>query len=405
MKRLFFVGAALLTLAGCSSGSGDATIERATEVYKGVKAGLVPDSRSRTFEVRIEKSANGNYVAYGATTEPNCKDSLFAAFEQKNIKITDSIELLPSASLDGKICGVVAQSVVNFRTSGRYAAESATQALMGTPVKVLEKRDGWTRAITPEGYISWVTSGSLAEMTEEEYNNYRSNAKVIVTDRYATIVEKPSNNAQMVSDVVLGNILIDSGSEGAWQRVSIADGRTGYLPKSSVQDFQSWLSSRNPTPENIIATGKLFIGVPYMWGGTSLKAVDCSGFTKSVYYLNGVILARDASQQCYTGDNVDISQYVDNGKYERASLENLKTGDLIFFGTKATAEKKERISHVGIYIGNGIFIHSAGKVRINSLIPEDGNYYSGSKNLVRAQRILGNVDAGKGVFSMQQLYN
>jgi cell wall-associated NlpC family hydrolase len=85
-------------------------------------------------------------------------------------------------------------------------------------------------------------------------------------------------------------------------------------------------------------------------------------------------------------------------------LANLKKGDLIFFGTKATPEKKERITHVGIYIEDGIFIHSATKVRINSLIPTDANYYDGSKRLVRAQRILGNVDAGKDIWSIQTFY-
>ena len=79
-------------------------------------------------------------------------------------------------------------------------------------------------------------------------------------------------------------------------------------------------------------------------------------------------------------------------------------GDLIFFGSKATPERKERITHVGIYIGDGIFIHSAGKVRINSLIPEDDNYYSGSNRLVRAQRMLGNQDCGKGIISMNTIY-
>jgi hypothetical protein len=57
-----------------------------------------------------------------------------------------------------------------------------------------------------------------------------------------------------------------------------------------------------------------------------------------------------------------------------------------------------------MYIGNGIFIHSATKVRINSLIPTDENYYDGSKRLVRAQRVIGNVDNGKGVMSVKSLY-
>ena len=139
-----------------------------------------------------------------------------------------------------------------------------------------------------------------------------------------------------------------------------------------------------------------------MWGGTSMKAVDCSGFTKTVYFLNGVILARDASQQCYTGDDVDIKEYTDNNNYSVEALGNLKKGDLIFFGTKATPEKKERITHVGIYIDNGKFIHSATRVKENSLIPSDSDYYDGSKRMIRAQRIIGTQDKGKGVESIDK---
>ena len=86
------------------------------------------------------------------------------------------------------------------------------------------------------------------------------------------------------------------------------------------------------------------------------------------------------------------------------ALANLKKGDLIFFGSKATPEKKERVTHVGIYIENGIFIHSAGKVRINSLIPTDDNYYSGSKRLIRACRIIGNQDMDKDILTIEKLY-
>lgn len=402
-KNLLLTALAAVMLSGCCKQSTDATVDKFQDVYKGVKTVFAPDGRSKTFDINIVKEGNA-YVLRGVTTERNGKDSLLQALKANNINAIDSIVLLPSAKLGDKIYGVVNQSVINFRTSGKYSAESATQALMGTPLRILEKRGGWTRAITPEGYISWVTSGSITEMNKEDLDVYMAAPKVIVTDKYATLTEKPMEQSEMVSDVVWGNILLDLGTAGSWQKVSISDGRVAYLPKSAVQNFDKWLASRNATPDNIIATAKQFIGVPYMWGGTSIKAVDCSGFTKSVYFLNGLILARDASQQCYTGEDVDIAKYVNDSLYTAESLVNLKKGDLIFFGTKGNSERKERITHVGIYIGNGIFIHSAGKVRINSLLPKDANYYEGSKRLVRAQRIIGNQDMGKGIVSIAKDY-
>ncbi len=402
-KILLLTTLATALLGSCCNHSTDATVEKFNDIRKGVKSVWAPDGRSKTFEANLEKEGNG-YVLRGVTTEQKAKDSLIKALEINNIKFADSLFMLPCAKLGDKIYGVTTQSVVNFRTSGKYSAESATQAMMGTPVKVLQKKGGWTRAITPEGYISWVTSGSIQEMNEEEFNKYMAAPKVIVTTKYATMTEGPSATSMMVSDVVWGNIFVDLGSQGAWQKVAIADGRTGYLPKSAVQSFDKWLDSRNPTPDNIIATAKQFVGVPYMWGGTSIKAVDCSGFCKSVYFLNGLVLARDASQQCHTGDNIDITKYVNDSTYTVEALSNLKKGDLIFFGSKATPEKKERVTHVGIYIGDGIFIHSATKVRINSLIPTDENYYSGSKRLIRASRILGNEDKGKDIWTIPVFY-
>ncbi len=403
MKKILLLTAVSAMFFGSCCNQSDSTIEKFKDIQKGVKSALAPDGRSKTFETSLEKEGN-KYVLRGVTTEQKAKDSLVQALQAANIQFEDSLFMLPCAKLGDKLYGVATQSVINFRTGGKYSAESATQAMMGTPLRILEKKGGWTRAITPEGYISWVTSGSIEYMNEEEFNKYMAAPKVIVTDKYVTMTEGPSASSLMVTDAVWGNILLDLGSVGAWQKVAIADGRTGYLPKSSVQDFNKWLDSRNPTADNIIATAKQFIGVPYMWGGTSIKAVDCSGFCKSTYFLNGIILARDASQQCYTGDNVDITKYVNDSTYTVEALSNLKKGDLIFFGTKATPEKKERVTHVGIYIENGIFIHSATKVRINSLIPTDANYYDGSKRLIRAQRILGNQDAGKGIVSVVNDY-
>ncbi|MBR4882884.1 MAG: C40 family peptidase [Bacteroidales bacterium] len=405
MKKLVLLATLpVVALYGCCGGEKTTKEAAAFEtISKEMKAQYAPDGRSKTLEVKLEQTANG-YALKGVTNQPEAKAAYVKAFEDKGIKVLDSIAMLPSEKLDGKIYGVSNQSVINFRTSGKYSAESATQVMMGTPLQILEKKDGWTRAITPEGYISWVSSGSITYMDKAEFDAYQAAKKVIVTTKYATMYEGPSASSQMVSDVVWGNILLDKGAQGAWQKVAISDGREGYVLKSDVTDFNKWLDSRNPTAENIIATAKQFIGVPYMWGGTSIKAVDCSGFCKSTYFLNGIVLARDASQQCLTGDGVDISKYVDGGEYTREALANLKKGDLIFFGTKATPEKKERITHVGIYIEDGIFIHSATKVRINSLIPTDENYYDGSKRLVRAQRILGNVDAGTDIWSLQTFY-
>jgi cell wall-associated NlpC family hydrolase len=73
---------------------------------------------------------------------------------------------------------------------------------------------------------------------------------------------------------------------------------------------------------------------------------------------------------------------------------NLQVGDLVFFGSPATAESKERVTHVGIYIGDGEIIHASHKVRVNSLIPGEKNYYENSHRLLKARRFIGREGPG-----------
>jgi cell wall-associated NlpC family hydrolase len=115
--------------------------------------------------------------------------------------------------------------------------------------------------------------------------------------------------------------------------------------------------------------------------------MDCSGFTKTVFFLNGVLLPRDASQQALVGEPVQLLE-------DRTGL---KTGDLVFFGRRATAERGERVTHVGIYLDDDKFIHEGGDVRINSFNPKDENYSEfRASTLLSARRVIG-VGEERGV--------
>ncbi|HBZ25536.1 MAG TPA: hypothetical protein DEO54_04750 [Rikenellaceae bacterium] len=395
MKKFTLLLLVALLAISCTSGKKSEKIQKEfDEIAQQVKQEFAPDRRVKTFEPSVEISGNDDrsLILKGSTTEAAAKEALLKALLEKNFQVLDSMAILPDPSLGDKTFGITAQSVINFRYGSGYSNESATQTLMGAPLRILEKRGGWIRAITPEGYIAWVTSGSIQPMNQSEFNDWTSAARLIITTHYTLFRESPSEESAVISDGVWGNIVRMDGTSGNYYKVILPNGKSAFLQKSHAQDFTKWTESRNPTAQNILATAKQFLGFPYMWGGTSIKAVDCSGFTKSVFFFNGVILERDASQQALTGEDVDIS----NG------FENLLPGDLLFFGSKATEQKKERITHVGIHIASGEFIHSATSVRINSLIPDSANYYEGSNRLVRAKRLLTRVDQESDIISIKK---
>ncbi len=368
-------------------------------INKEIENTYAPDQRDKTYQVSMVEKG-GKLILMGSTTEKAAIEALISQLANAGITAENRIELLPSERLKGKTYGIVCMSTASFNSEGGFSAESGTQALMGMPVRILEEQDDWYRCINMEGYTAWVITRSITAMTEAEYEEYLAKPKVFVNTKYSTLYTNSNTNSLPVSDLVWGNILIDEGRVGAWRKVSVTDGRTGYVPNSDVIGFNEWISKAHPTEKNIVETAKQFCGFPYVWGGTSIKGVDCSGLTKSVYFLNGYVLRRDASQQCKTGDSVDVHKFVE-GTYTKAALSNLKPGDLLFFGRKAENGRKERVTHVAIYMGDGMIIHSSNIVRINSMIPGENDYYTGAKRLLKARRIIGTADEGKGVVSVK----
>ncbi|WP_341214435.1 C40 family peptidase [uncultured Wocania sp.] len=343
-----------------------------------VKAEYAPDKRVALFNVEAIKQKE-SYLLKGESNLPKAINALKDKLKAKSINFIDSIQMLPSKELNGNIFGLVNISVANLRSNPKHSAELATQALLGTPVNLLKKEGSWTLIQTPDKYLAWVDDGGIIEITTSDLSSWKSLPKVIYTNITGSTYSKSNKESQVISDIVAGNILVLLDEENGFYKVKYPDGRIAFINKKEAQLYTDWLQKTKPTAESLITTSKKLMGLPYLWGGTSTKGVDCSGFTKTVYFLNGMVIPRDASQQVHTGKLTD----------EIKNFSQLAPGDLLFFGRKATDSTAEKVVHVGMWIGNNEFIHSSGQVKIGSVDKNAVNFDAYNLNrYLRSKRIV-----------------
>ncbi len=331
---------------------------------------------------------------------------------------------------------VVELSTIYMRQAPDYESALETQELMGTVVEIVGENGYWREIVSPQPYKAWATEKGLVEMSAEELKAYEEAPKVMFTGLYGHVYMEPSFKAGTICDLVGGDIMrladekqVPAGEviklKGRWTEVLLPSGRKGYIQTEeckphygfrSIAQGEGSAESISPrTTEAIIAEAQKLLGAPYLWGGMSAKGVDCSGLVRISHIMNGILLPRNASQQINCGDRIPMEidtqwweiltspkahqndrktsghqdEWEDSLKEEMIRrTKDLERGDLVFFGTPATEPgKKPRITHVGIYLGNGKMLHSSHMVRINSLIPGAEDYYENSWKLVGAVRL------------------
>lgn len=350
-------------------------VDKTNLLIPALKEKYAPDSRTEICTIYAEKGKGVSIVLRGETTVPLLRSELIKTLGDKHITFKDSILVLPNQDLAVK--GIATLSVINLRKEPDYSSELVSQVIMGTPLEIL-KRDGyWYFVRTPDRYLAWVEKPAVMIFSMDEYNSWKNSSRVVYL-RSTGWIYSDSQCTGVMSDIVAGCICVDSGRSGGFVKVSLPDGRYGFIQEEdlmNLSDFRELQSDSN----KIISKAVGLLGIPYLWGGSSAKGADCSGFVQTVYFQNGLILQRDASMQAKYGTPVDISN----------DYKNLVPGDLLFFGSP------EHITHVAIYKGAGEYIHSSGMVMINSLYPDSSNYIEFRRNsLVKAMRILGSKDSG-----------
>ncbi len=196
---------------------------------------------------------------------------------------------------------------------------------------------------------------------------------IVTSQTSLNVRQQPNTSSAIVGKLYSGEVVdvVEAGSE--WIKIKSDAGVTGYVSKEFVNVRTGEKPSRSSASgkgDSVVAYAKQFLGTPYVWGGTNLtKGVDCSGFVYSVYKNFGITLNRSSYQMVNNGVPV-----------ERA---NLQAGDLVFFNAYGSGG----ISHVGIYIGNGDYIHSSSGATSGVIISNLNEDYS-NKSYVTARRVL-----------------
>ena len=377
MKRLLLLAIISVAVAACSNTA--MRIARINNSIDSLRTVFAPDPRTAVFNVTGQESG-GSIILRGETDDIAAESILLSRVEQlAGEPVIDSVEILPERKLGDKIYGIVDVSVGNIYHAPKYQSEMVCQLLLGHTVKILKEHHGWLFVQSEDRYLGWAQPAIITRVDSSELAAYNSKRKLIVTSIFSTLRSKPGDKGATISDAVMADLLSPVGRTGASFEVQFPDGRIGYLPASDVEYQDHYIAKHKPTAEGVEKIAMKMVGFPYLWGGTSTKGVDCSGFTKTVFRMNDIRLPRDASQQVYVGKRVDPGP----------NFENLRKGDLLFFGTKAEDGKPAKIVHVAIYLGGGYFIQSANRVQINGLLKSDTAFDEFELNrFVMARRIL-----------------
>ncbi len=324
--------------------------------------------------------AEGSQVMKGETNQPDAYQALQTII--KDYELLDSLVLLPRGKFKKQPFGLINISTCNIRAESRHSSELSTQATLGTPIKVYKQKGGWYYVQTPDGYLGWLNEGTFVSLSSEAFDDYKAEDKVIFIKESGKVFKNSNLKGESLCDLTMGNILIFRKMHSLFAEIELPDGRIGFVFNDDITPWQDWQNRMSRDRSQLLATAKSLLGRPYLWGGTSSKAMDCSGFTKTVFFAHHMILPRDASQQVHTGELItkDVNE-----------LTKAQPGDLLFFGRMQ--EDREKVTHVGIYLGDDRMIHAGdGRVQIQSLNPQHEDYIEKRRtSFLRAKDMLSNV--------------
>lgn len=234
---------------------------------------------------------------------------------------------------------VIAAPVADMFRAPSADSDVVSQAIYGTGVLSLEKHGEWYRIRTADDYTGWIQESVARTLAAGD--PYAGDANSMhVTALSANLYREPdvTKHEPLLRLPWEARIEVQPGQQngaGRWIQVTLVDGHTAWVQRGDVGAGFTPLS----IPQTLLLARR-FLGITYTWGGVSSFGFDCSGFTQMLVRQRGIEMPRDADVQAAWSGVTAVKR------------EELQPGDLLFFGSSAA-----HITHTGMYIGDGQFIH------------------------------------------------
>ncbi len=237
-------------------------------------------------------------------------------------------------------------SFANIYRKPSFHSEVDTQSRLWEKLEVSEKIETFYHVRTEDGYRGWINEQQIGLC------NPPDRPWALVSTLQTHIYETPQPSSIPLLQVGAGTRLPILERQKEWSKVLLPDERTGWIRNSDLA----------PMPpldrQTFVHFARQFLGTTYVWGGKTSFGLDCSGFVQLLYDLFNRPVRRDAWMQ------FEDAQFVSEDPLEA------QPGDLYFFAENSG----QKITHVGIALGNGKIIHARGMVRINSLRESDHDF-------------------------------
>jgi cell wall-associated NlpC family hydrolase len=233
---------------------------------------------------------------------------------------------------------VVARPVVNMYRNATATSDVVSQALYGTGVLMLQNSQDWFNIRTADGYTGWVQAADLRMLNGSAYAPKGNAVRVVAQS--ANIYREPDVTAhapllQLPWEARLEPAPAPAKNTERWLEVRLVDGQMGWVQRGDISDDFAPVSIGD-----MLQLARRFIGTTYTWGGVSSFGFDCSGFTQMLERQRGIEMPRDADVQASWSGVIAVER------------RDVQPGDLLFFGSSPS-----KITHTGMYLGNGEFIH------------------------------------------------